>query len=252
LQETGASTYHALQVRLQKAFANGLSYLVTYTLSKNLSAGGMYPFATFNAGPLDTYNRKLEKGLDTMDQTHIVRASGVYELPIGPTKRYLPYKGVAGKILGGWEIAWFVSYSSGTPMGIGGGNPVPLFNGQTRPDVVAGVAQKGSWSGKFDPAVDLYLNAGAWTQNAPFTFGNSPYTQPSLRYFAGYNENFSLIKRTQIWESVNFEVRGEAFNLFNRTIYGGPDATVGSAGFGVIGGQANAPRVVQMTAKFNF
>ena len=67
LQETGGSTYHALQIRLQKAFASGLSYLVTYTFSKNIS-NTLSPFATFSAGPLDTYNRKLEKGLDTMDR----------------------------------------------------------------------------------------------------------------------------------------------------------------------------------------
>ena len=78
------------------------------------------------------------------------------------------------------------------------------------------------------------------------------YTQPSLRYFPMFNENISLIKRTQIRESVNIEFRAEAFNVFNRTVYGGPNASCWPGGLRRIGSQANAPRVVQLAAKFNF
>jgi hypothetical protein len=250
MQQTGNSTYHGLQMRFQKTFANGLSYLVSYTLSKTISNTNAQ-FTTFNAGPLDTYNRKLEKAVDAADLPQTLAISGLYELPIGPNKPHLNYQGVGGRALGGWKVGWFLTYQSGSIIGVTGGNPLPIFNGQTRPNVNLGVAQKAFSGGKFDPATDLYLNAAAWTPNAAFTFGTAPAYQPSLRTFPLYNESISAIKETTIKESVKFQLRADFFNVFNRTEFGGPNATIGE-GFGEIGSQENAPRVIQLGARLNF
>ena len=81
----GSLTYNALQVQAQKRFTNGLTYLVSYTLSRtwsNTDSG----FGSFNGGALNTYNQKSEYQVASNDQTHVVSISGVYELPIGPGK----------------------------------------------------------------------------------------------------------------------------------------------------------------------
>ena len=42
------------------------------------------------------------------------KASGTYELPIGPGKKYLNNKGVTGQILGGWQVGWILDEEAGT------------------------------------------------------------------------------------------------------------------------------------------
>ena len=49
--------YNALQVQAQKRFTNGLTYLVSYTLSRTMSNTDS-GFSTFNGGALNTYNQK--------------------------------------------------------------------------------------------------------------------------------------------------------------------------------------------------
>ena len=49
-QPLGSSTYHALQTKVQKRFSDGLSFLVSYTLSKTLTNTGLSGFAAFNGG----------------------------------------------------------------------------------------------------------------------------------------------------------------------------------------------------------
>ena len=110
-------------------------------------------------------------------------------------------------------------------------------------------------AGSFDPDRDLYLNPAAIVGPAPYTIGTAGPSEPDLRGFAFFEENFSLIKRTyipDIRENFNVELRADFFNLFNRVVFSGPDAGFGSPGFGRVGGQANVPRIIQLGLKFNF
>jgi hypothetical protein len=67
------------------------------------------------------------------------------------------------------------------------------------------------------------------------------------------NENLSLSKRTTIRERFNFEIRLEAFNAFNRVVFGNPAADVSNpTTFGRITSQANPAREAQLTVKLNF
>jgi hypothetical protein len=47
-------------------------------------------------------------------------------------------------------------------------------------------------------------------------------------------------------------LRFEAFNVFNRVRWGGPDSTVTSPNFGVIRSQGNDPRRMQFALKVAF
>jgi hypothetical protein len=77
-----------------------------------------------------------------------------------------------------------------------------------------------------------------------------------------YDEDLSVIKRTQVTERVNIEFRADFLNLFNRVVWGtgtGGDMYgsvlsngVGNAGFGEMSAQSNTPREVQFGLKVNF
>ena len=60
------------------------------------------------------------------------------------------------------------------------------------------------------------------------------------------------MKRTFITETINIEWRMEFYNVLNRTRFGGSNADVTSAAFGLVGGLGNSPRNGQMALKINF
>ena len=105
-QNEGHIRYNALQLRAQKYFSNGLSFLVSYTYSQTI-ADATDQFSTFGNPPLDAGNTLAERrilGGTTFGNTYpryLIFAT-TYELPIGPGKRFLPVNGVAGRIVGGW------------------------------------------------------------------------------------------------------------------------------------------------------
>ena len=73
------------------------------------------------------------------------------------------------------------------------------------------------------------MNINAFSEPAPFTFGDVSRLEPSLRGFPYLNEDVSAIKRTyvpKISEVFNLEFRTEFFNIFNRTVFGGPSTNI--------------------------
>jgi hypothetical protein len=249
VQPTGNANYHAMQLKIQKRFSRGLSFLTSYTLSKTISDADQVAFAAFATGAADTANRAIAKALTVQDIPHNVAVNFIYELPTpdGMT-------GAAQKILGGWQIGTIFAYRSGQPLSIGGGPSLPLFGGPNRPNRVVGQDVKsGVDPGSFDPATDNYLNRAAFSQPAPFTFGTGARREPHARGFSFYNTDFNIIKRTYFGETANVEFRFETFNLFNQVVFGNPNTNWNSlTAFGTVGGQANARRIVQLGLKINF
>jgi hypothetical protein len=110
----------------------------------------------------DTANRGLEKGLAGNDVTHNLVMTWVYELPFGKGS-----KGLVQKLAKGWMVGAVASYRSGTPLGIGGGPDLLLFNGGNRPNRVPGTPERASLKGgSFDTARDVYVNINAFSEPA--------------------------------------------------------------------------------------
>lgn len=74
----GHSSYHSLQVKLDKRYSLGLTFQASYVFSKLLTdADG----GSSGTNPLNNFNRRLEKSIAAYDQTHTVKLNYVYELP---------------------------------------------------------------------------------------------------------------------------------------------------------------------------
>jgi hypothetical protein len=269
-QIPGHSNYHSLQLRLQKEYSNGLNFLVSYTWAKTIT-DGIDQFSAFAATPLDTAQRRRERQVLGADANggsgpQNLSIAGFYQLPIGPGKPHLNH-GIVGNLAGGWGVAGVLQYADGAPLPITNpigagqeafaqsGTPNPIFNGQSRPNLVPGETIK-LWSGgKFNPFTQRYVNPAAFSDAGAFALGNAPPTLPSAPSFPTYNENISAIKRFKIWESANFEFRADFFNAFNRVIFGVPDmnySDVATGGFGKVSSQANSPRVIQFGGRIDF
>jgi len=249
----GNSTYHSLQTKLDKRFSNGLYAQAVFTWAKNLADS--FSTSVGNSGQLgrDNYNRSLDKSPVPYGRPWKFVAAFTYDLPFGPGKRLVNMTGPVGKIIGGWQVSGIVTYSDGVPIQVTAPQSLPLNSGPQTPNIVPGVAQKGTWDGSFDPAKNRYLNIAAFTTPAPFTFGTAGLYLPNVFSPNYYNEDLALVKNTKIGERLELQLRLEAFNVFNRVVFGAPSSNVGTAStFGVISSQANAARNGQIAMKLTF
>jgi hypothetical protein len=282
---TGNSTYHSMQARVTKRYASGLSYLVAYTISKNITdADSMGPGVSGFIGTggfigQNSYNRRAEKAVSELDTPQSLVASFFYELPAGRGKRFLNHTGPLDRVVGGWNISGILSYTSGWPTEAYGpcsGAANLLFGGcqvggaDGRVDVVPGVPLTNK-SGNFQPATTSFYNAAAFALPSLTAFGNEPRALDHARAWGGQGEDFVLEKSTRLLgEKARIKFRAEFFNLFNRHIYqanggawatpitspfiaaGQPGCTGNfSCGFGAVTG-ASGPRNIQFGLKIEY
>ena len=267
----GSSTYHSLQVTARKRAAKGLNFIAAYTYSKTLTNSDTalyYPtggFGVYNFGQ-DFYNRAAEKSLASFDYTHVLKLTWIYDLPFGPGQRFLGgTSGVLGKLVGGWTITAIQSYTSGDPLAITSELCTGLYSGPygdgcgVRPNVITGVNATLPHSGLDAQNGTSYLNPAAFADPAvspdngyALSFGTAPRLLPSIRGPAHASEDFGILKKTNITESSDFEIRADFFNVFNRVGLGDPDTDTDSGTFGLIFGPQHGGRVVQFSARINF
>ena len=242
----GNSNYHGFNLKLERRFSQGLSFLTNYTWSKFIDDTP----AQFEAGEADVaiqnlYNRAAERGLSGNDVRHRLVWSSVYEIPFGKDRAVLN-SGPLAMVLGGWNFGTIITLQQGSPMalttqvnGINGFTPGPQ-----RVDVVGDPELPAS-----QRTVERFFDTTAVAQPARFTFGNSGrdiLTGPGI-----INFDMSLLKNHRWGERFNVQFRFEAFNFFNRAQFNEPGRALGAANFGVIS-SAGDPRSLQFGLKFAF
>ena len=62
-------------------------------------------------------------------------------------------------------------------------------------------------------------------------------------------ENISVAKTISMTDGLRLDVRLEAFNLFNRVVWGAPNTDFNNTNFGLITTTANSPRQMQLGLK---
>ncbi len=108
-------------MKLEKRFAQGTYALVSYTLSRITSTGSDNTQSADGSswsgaqGVISPSNAERNKTVTTDDTPHVLSAAFVYELPVGPGRKYLDRGGVAGALLGGWQVSTIFRYSSALP-----------------------------------------------------------------------------------------------------------------------------------------
>jgi hypothetical protein len=251
-RDTGHSNYNAFQFSLNKRSAGGLSYLLSYTYSKNMSVGCDGWYGVEGCSIQNPYNPPLDYSVSGFDLTHILSFAWVYPIPVGPGKQFSTHSKVLDYIVGNWEFNGLFYTSSGQPFSVftAGdiantgctGNPA---GGCDRANLVPGV-------GAFEPnkTPNQWLNPAAFVNPAPYTFGNTG--RYAFRQDWPRNFDLSFFRVFPVTESKRFEFRAEFFNAFNTPLFGTPDNTVGDSTFGQVFTQANSARIIQMALKFYF
>ena len=268
-----SSNYNALQATVTKRFQGGGTLLAAYTNAKLMSntdtlTSWLEGGTTGGTGAIQDWNNlSAERSLSSQDVSQRLVISYVLDLPFGHGKRYFGgVTGVTSKVVSGWGVDGTTTFQRGFPVKISWGGANAMTNsgllGQStlRPDYIPGCDK--DVSGSAVSRVTQWFNTSCFTapggvdstgaQLNPWTFGNEPRVDASLRQQGVNNFDFAVFKRTNITERLGIEFRTEFFNLFNHPQFGPPNGTQTSATFGQVTNTVNLPRLIQFGLKVAF
>ncbi len=235
----GISSYNAGYIKLEKRFSSGLSFLTHYTHGKSLDYSSQV-----NESVRSVFYPRLSKGRSLYDITDRIVFSGTYELPIGTGKRYFSSKGIAGAVLGNWQINTIVSLQSGFPFFVSASGDACNCGAASQTATQIG----DPWSG-FTQSRLQWFNTAAFVQPITGTLGTSGRNTLSGPWQD--TVSLSLFRIVKIRENMKLQIRGEFFNLLNRVNFGLPGSTVNTPTYSVISSAGDA-RVVQIALRLAF
>lgn len=228
------SVYHSLQTQFQCRFQTGLTGLFSYTWSKSIdNASNFFASAGDANYPQNSHDIAAERGRSSFDAPHRFTGSFVYELPIGPGKRWGgQWRGGAARLLGGWQLNGIVTLQAGQPYTVA--LPGEFDNSNTgRSSYGFGAGDRPNLVG--DPKLarpdpQLWFDPAAFALPTYGTFGNAGRNivgGPSLA-----NIDFSLLKDAALGEQATLQFRIEFFNVTNTPNFLNPNVFFGAPGFG--------------------
>jgi Carboxypeptidase regulatory-like domain/TonB dependent receptor len=239
-----SSHYNSLQVAINRRFHNGLLIKGAYTRSKSIDMAdddGRVGLL-FNYAPEIARNEAVS-GFDIANNFQI---GAVYELPFGKGKPYLR-QGVAGHILGGWQVNGTYSAYSGLPFTVtASGASLNAPNSTQTADQVLPKVTKLGGVGPGNP----YYDPNAYAPVTAVRFGTSG--RNTLRAPAIFNANVSLFRTFPINERVNLQFRAESYNLSNTPHFAPPNANASAGNFLVITSAAADQRQFRFALKLGF
>ncbi len=281
-ESNGYSRYNAFDVKIQRAFRNGLTILGTYTWSSNwdniyssVSAPATSDNLNATSGPQDNTNPKAEYARAADDVPNRATIVITYDLPFGRGKSLLSSNNRwVNALVGGWQINDETIIENGGPLtitqtdlnssaqfgttGVGGS--------VQRPNLVPGVpiARIGRPQHRLGPqqnGTQTYFNTAAFSVAPAYTYGNAPRTLPV--YGPGYNDSdISINKSFLISGGTKFQFRAEALNAFNTPEFAAPitvlpvntatQTVIANTTFGQITSQINYSRIIQLGGRLSF
>jgi hypothetical protein len=256
LQDAASSIYHAMEASVRRNVGQ-LTISAAYTYSHSIDDASDRGDGTF----VNSYNFAANRASSNFDQRHIFNFSYVWDIPLFRSP------GLGNKLLGGWQWSGITTVATGSPFSPvyntdGAGVANAVAGSAARPDLVgnprSGITQvPGSGFGP------LLYNPNAYAVPRGLTFGD--VGRNSLVNPRRTNFDMALFKHFAIRESLAFEFRAEAYNVFNHTEWGalagggGSGASSQNSGTNVFGNSgflnintAHNPRILQLGAKLLF
>lgn len=280
-RNSGASGYNGLQLGLEKRPAGGsgilsqITLLANYTYSKATDYGlaengGITDIGSSIGSGMSYYDPRqhaFETGPATFDRTHHMVVSYVWNMPKLSSSNEL-----VRNTIGGWQWTGIYSYTSGDPLTILAGTDVSKTNnGVDRADFIGtgALGSRGTPTACPVGSSTNIIHCQSWLDKTLFAaptagnygnVGKGTWRGPNLwDVDMGLIKNFIPLKGH---ENVNFQFRGEFFNLFNHPQWSDPNVTFSNANFGTIrstigtaagnvAGTADS-RIIQLALKMNF
>ena len=274
------SEYDALVLQFQKRTSHGWTFQANYTRSKALGTGADVDGADTNSR--DPRNWSLDKQLQSFNPPGSLKASGTYELPFGPGRKFTSSSTVLNKLMEKWQFGAILTLQTGTPMSITATADTSFTSGATANTAtvlgppssnLGSVTRTGNGVVYFpgltqvkDPSIanltSLQGLAASSTMLAvarngqpilvnplPGTLGNlgiDTVFGPGL-----FDLDVSLLKRITVKEKYLIEFRVDAIGSTNTPQFANPVTDINSTTFGVIS-SATGNRVMVANLRVTF
>jgi hypothetical protein len=226
LAGAGSSYYESLNIRLQKRFTHGLTLINNFVWNRNIDR-----LADLNDGDPAPEKRT---SADSRPLREVLAAT--YRVPVGRGKHFDFHSRILNGMVGGWAVNGILTLQTGPQLAWGNviyyGGPINLNTHQ--PDGPA------FDSSRFNTASAQQLGSNIRTFNTLFN---------NLRRDPSKNFDASLLKEIPFRERKYVQLRFEAYNALNRVTFNAPDVRPTATTFGLITGQANTERRVQVAAR---
>ncbi len=249
------SNYNGLQIQLEKRLSHNFSARGSYTWSHTLASNALDGSALTGTFLDQNYPQLETRQRSDQDRHNMMIASFVWKTD------YFTGHPVYRAIVNGWTATAVWTANSGQPFTVLTGVD-NYFDGQAsnRPSIVPGkfahvlnngssrVAMEKQW---FDTTAYCATGSAGCPGLGPLgLLGN---TRPAQLSDPGYRDvDASLFRTINVWESVQFQVRGEVTNVFNLTNLGAPSATMNSSTFGQVTGSGGSNRIMQVGGRILF
>jgi hypothetical protein len=220
--------YQALQLKVQRPFANGFNFLLSYNYNRE------WQQEYFNADEEFAGRFRFEPATRPR---HRMAIAGVYEFPLGRGRRHMAHvPGVVDAIVGGWTTSAIYYYNSGELLRFG------------QMDVIG------------DPHIDnpskwgLMFNPQAFKQSAAFTPRINPKWFPGILGPGYKNLDLTLAKFFRLTERFRLEFKMEGYNVSNTFTGSNPELSVTRSTFGRVLSQLSGVngREFQYNLKLHF
>ena len=242
------SNYNSLQVAAIRRFTGTSQVQLAYTFAKNLTDNQ----TDRSTAPMDSYRIRLDRGRATLDRRHILSVNYIYELPF-----FQKQENFVGKVLGGWRASGIAVYNTGVPFTVttssfdaGGLGNVPALVAGNRPNVLCDPNANAPHNRlQYFNTACFQLNPTVTTTGVVNVVGNSGrgvVNGPTTTRF-----DFTMTKIIRFGESVQVQLRGEAFNVLNHTNFRTLSTNVTASNYGQVTAVRD-PRTIQLGAKIIF
>jgi hypothetical protein len=262
----GQSNYNAMWLTAQKAFRNGLNFNFNYNYSKSLDVGSLSstvlqdatrPYLNYGPSDFDTRNR--------------LSFNAVYSLPFKGNRFFIE----------GWQLSGITQWQTGNPLNV---TTTSTFTGTANvlhPNLLTPVQypkSKASATRVRWIAPNLCTNNTTGTAGCTFQAVSTGFGNLSRNALVGpgfADTDFSITKNTRLFEGLQFQLRVDAFDIFNHANFGNPNTSIGvtttaptaanpnptvtaNSNFGLISatrfavGDAGSSRQLQIVGKFIF
>lgn len=229
----GRSSFHSMEVRLEKRFSAGWTVLTSFTKVKQID----------QVARLNEFDKTLDKTISGDDRTHRLVVSGIYEFPFGKGRRFggdMPW--YLNTFAGGWQMGVIYQYQTGEPLSFGN-----LFYTGCTCNIYTDAAR----------SVDLAFNTGGFvtTSNDQPAFHRRVFpVRPDNRLRRDKLNlwDINVVKNINFSEESKLQLKVDLLNAFNHPLFSSPNTGPTSSNFGKITGMWGLPRAIQFNVHFLF
>jgi len=260
------SNFNALAVRLRKRLQGGIAIGATYTYAHSIddasTIGGTS--AVVAQQPLNLIG---DMGNSSFDQRHVLKGDSTYELPFGPSGKYLNNGNWISHALAGLQLYGDFNIATGTPLNpyyeAASGEVSSGVTGSLRPDRISGSSLEGGpsqlaeWFNVNAYLAPCRLTAGTTTMlyltsncvPATYHFGSAARNSipgPGTREF-----DMAFSKYVSFGDVRSLEFRATVNNIFNLVQYSNVTTALDSPHAGQVSSAA-AMRNAQVIVRYRF